>query len=309
MVESPTRDLEKMPIKFLLTRHSHSCVNALKDIYKSSSFLDKLVRVRNPIRRFLYTDPELTKGGLIKAKERGEEIYNMFIKPDTEGPLPEIYSSILYRAQQTADLIRQGINDSIGKESKKGIGQISLLPYISEIGLGYDNKQDTSRIISIKPCTFFIKLNHVKSPHIANPRAFLSFITDFIKCRGYETNMHTHDEQYIDAIIISHGNFMKKIYKMVHEHESPNIIENLDSLLLTLAKSENGMYFIKQAEFRESSVKIDKSPTELCNTGCDLKRFGKPFICNNTKKKGGKRAYRHTRRKSMKRRLRLTPSA
>ena len=306
------RDLQKMPIKFLLTRHSHSCANALVDIYKHRGAFHKVISIHRPIHKFLYTDPELTKDGEIKAKERGEEIYTMFIKPDTEGPLPEIYSSMLYRAQQTADLIRQGINDSIDEGNKKRIGQISLLPYISEVGLGYDNKQDTSRIRSIKPCPFFIKQDHVKNPHIPSPSAFLSFMTGFIQCKGYEQKTHTPGQPYIDAIIVSHGHFMKKLFKTIFKTEFPHgDLKNLDSILLTLAKGSDNTYFIREAQFHESGVKIDKGLGNLCDTGCDPKKFGdKPRMCKKSKTQtAGKRNPKYTQRRPRIRQPRLAPSA
>lgn len=308
------RDLQKMPIKFLLTRHSHSCANALVDIYKHRGMLHKLVSVHRPISKFFYTDPELTKEGEIKARQRGKEIYTKYIKQNTDGPLPEIYSSMLYRAQQTADLIRQEINGSMvtGKGKKKNIDEISLLPYISEVGLGYDNKQDTSIQSSIKTCSFFIKQDHVKNPHIPSPSAFLSFITGFIECRGYDKNMHTPDKPYIDAIIVSHGQFMKKLFKTVFKKKFPHgDIKNLDSILLTLSKDDDGKHFIKDAEFHESHAKIDKSLSTLCNTGCDPKKFGAPpRMCKESKKQGGgKRAPRYTRRRPKIRQAQVASSA
>jgi len=276
--------------------------------------LHKLVSVHRPISKFFYRDPELTKEGEIKARQRGIEIYTKYIKQNTNGPLPEIYSSMLYRAQQTADLIRQEINNSMvtGKGKKKNIDEISLLPYISEVGLGYDNKQDTSIQSSIKTCFFFIKQDHVKNPHIPSPSAFLSFITGFIECRGYDKNMHTPDKPYIDAIIVSHGHFMKKLFKTVFKKKFPyEDIKNLDSILLTLSKGSDGTYFIKDAEFHQSNAKIDKTRSTLCNTGCDPNKFGgPPRMCNETKKQGGgKRAPRYTRRRPKIRQAQVASSA
>lgn len=310
MVEPPKRNLDKMPIKFLLTRHSHSCANALVDIYKHRGILHKLVSVHRPISKFLYTDPELTKEGEIKATERGEKIYNTFIKPNTDGPLPEIYSSMLFRAKQTANFIRERINALIDEGSKKRIANIGLLPYVSEVGLGYDNKEDTKRLNILKACPFFIEQEYAKNPHIPSASAFQKFLPHMIECRKYENNLHTSGQPYIDAIIVSHGHFMKKLFKTLFNIKFPHgDIKNLDSILLTLSKGSDGTYFIREAQFHESGVNIDKSLEKLCNTGCDPKKFGgPPHMCKSlSTQKAGKRSARHTRRKSMKRQPRLTP--
>jgi broad specificity phosphatase PhoE len=221
-VELATGEPHRTTVSILFVRHSESCANLLK-------------RASRPTDQARYTDPELTQRGIGMARERGGQLATLIpqvLGGPTRGPL--FYgASILRRTQQTAQHLLAG-----GAPAAEG-GVIHVLPYISEVGLGYDNTpgdRDT-QAGRVDFASFDEAGPDAGKP---NPRKFFEWLGTKTREPAFLELFSTRSRPTsIRMVIVTHAGWMQEMAKLFSA--TVPRYENLDAAGVTLIYGNDGV--------------------------------------------------------------------
>lgn len=207
-------------VRILFIRHSESCANLLK----------KMGRKMDQAR---YTDPELTVRGVRMAQERGGELTKLVprvLGTEVQGPL-YYGASILRRTQQTAaGLLAGGAPPAVDDS-------IYVLPYVSEVGLGYDNtpgvRETRNGVVSFE--RFDEMGPDAKKPDVAK---FFAWLGSQTRKPGFLGSSLGPRAPEIRMVIVSHAGWMEAMAKSISA--TVPRYENLDAAGVEIRFGDDG---------------------------------------------------------------------
>lgn len=209
-------------VSILFVRHSESCANLLK-------------KVGRPLDQVRYTDPELTSRGVAMARERGGQLATLvpqILGGPTRGPL-YYGSSVLRRTQQTA------LNLLAGGAPPATNNRVYVLPYISEVGAGYDNTPGPR-----KEAVDFTAIDDMGTRAASAAKPNVSAFFEWLGGKTREGNFLGLDitqprAPEIRMVIVTHAGWMKALAKSFSSVDVR--YENLDAAGVTLTYGDDGM--------------------------------------------------------------------
>jgi broad specificity phosphatase PhoE len=206
-------------VSILFVRHSESCANLLK-------------KVGRPLDQVRYTDPELTSRGVAMARERGGQLATLV--PQILGERGPLYygASVLRRTQQTAlNLLAGGAPPAHNK-------RVYVLPYISEVGAGYDNTPGPR-----KETVDFLAIDDLGATGAAakpNVRAFFEWLGGKTREGNFLGLDYTQPRApEIRMVIVTHAGWMKALAKSFSTVDVR--YENLDAAGVTVTYGDDGV--------------------------------------------------------------------
>lgn len=189
----------------LFIRHGISCANLRKERTKKQFLKDHTSIM----------DPGLTRGGIIKATERGAMLRQALADP------PLVCASTLVRAQQTALFM---LDPWITPENK-----LHILPYMSEVGL-FKTRDNTPRPLpdqleflrrqGISDIEHRLDTSNLGVPDANTPSLgkFKEFLGGFL----------AGEEDGQTVVLFTHGNFIAKLLKSlgypIAKSDRPNYV-------------------------------------------------------------------------------------
>lgn len=293
------------PVNFRLyfIRHSESCANVMKRQTTLGGLFQKG-----------YTDPELSGRGVSMAEDQSRKINKLLASPPGADPMRWIISSsALFRAQQTAMILSDGI------EEQRASDRIVVLPYIQETGMGEENKAfppserervglynklpdgaaSRNRIIT----TLFDRVKDASTPDVAKFFKWLGCNAETIYNEALPTTPYPALEEKsvpvtIHMLIVTHTGWMAALYKMINGVSPPNKYENLDGLMVTVGYDRFGELSVAP-QIVISMIKYSAPVTirnscpdntcrkKVCSSGASAVAAGElvaddPRICNDS---------------------------
>ena len=250
---------EGTSFKLIFVRHGVSCANLKKAL--GQQFLT-------------YTDPELTRMGEIKAKNRG-----LFFREYLENRgivNPIVGASLLTRAQQTAFLMMSpDYNDG------QYLNSLYVVPYVSEVGSSWfypreDNKplkrDDKIALVRSKTPALLSVLRYVPMPYPDDAQT--PSPAKFIQWLG--TNYQALNDGNAEItgrplIVFSHGNYIQQFIKYVLKmypslaHAAPVTKEERPNytafqFTVNMRQDNNAVHSIQWEEIADYAREVDSDP-------------------------------------------------
>jgi broad specificity phosphatase PhoE len=185
----------------ILVRHGVSCANLKKAL--GQTFVT-------------YTDPELTRAGIVKAIHRGKLFRDYLL--NNEHPNPIVGASVLMRAQQTAFLMM-----SPSYRGGDYLQNLYVVPYVSEVGASWFFPQEDNRpmkpnekvaVLGKSTPALASHLRYVPASFPAdaatpNPAKFVQWLQT-----NYQT-LNGDEPGNSPVVIFTHGNYILEFIKYV----------------------------------------------------------------------------------------------
>lgn len=229
------------PVEVIIAfiRHSESCANVLKRNVPLGG-----------LRQKSYTDPELSERGIQMAQERSETIVENLLTPaDITAPNDPwiIGSSTLFRAQQTAMYLSEGIR------SNRASDRIVVMPYIQETGIGEENVAlDDSKRLELglykklpgsaeRLLTSLFRV--AENPTKPNVNSFFNWLGCNLELiyRAGTANPAAAVPPKMRLLIVTHCNLMNEIYKKLRRPNQPSSMkyDNLEAMVVNVKYAPN----------------------------------------------------------------------
>lgn len=250
---------EGTSFKLIFVRHGVSCANLKKDL--GQQFIT-------------YTDPELTRMGEIKAKNRGLYFREYLENRGIVNPI--VGASLLTRAQQTAFLMMSpDYNDG------QYLNSLYVVPYVSEVGSSWfypreDNKplkrDDKIALVRSKTPALLSVLRYVPMPYPDD--ALTPSPAKFIQWLG--TNYQALNDGNAEIIgrpliVFSHGNYILQFIKYVLKmypglaHAAPVTKEDRPNytafqFTVNMRQDNNAVRSIQWEEIADYAREVDSDP-------------------------------------------------
>lgn len=224
-------------VTIVFIRHSESCANVLKRNVPMGG-----------LRQKSYTDPELSERGIQMAQERSANIVETLLNPIDVASASEpwiIGSSTLFRAQQTAMYLSEGISRNRASD------RIIVMPYIQETGLGEENvalddrkrlelglyKQLPGSPERLLTSLFRVAENPTK-PSVDNFFNWLGCNLELLYRAG-TANPTAAVPPKMRLLVVTHCNLMNEIYKKLRTSGQPSSMkyDNLEAMAVKITYS------------------------------------------------------------------------
>ena len=254
-------------LTIMFIRHSESCTNVLK----RNTMLGGLTQTG-------YTDPELSERGVQMAEERARNLTSSTLTMISTEPWI-VGCSSLFRAQQTAMYLSNGISGDLARE--RASERVVVLPYIQEIGIGQENDAmaETERLKT----GLYEKLPGGRSSHDrivtslfdATADASQPSVDGFFKWLGCNLGLvytaaasaSAAAPTDIRILIVTHSNFMTELYKKFRDPIQPPSVKynNLEAMVVSLGYAPNGSLLGKPRIIR---IKDEYIPSMAIKSSC-----------------------------------------
>ena len=200
-----------MKFEIIFVRHGVSCANQIQN--KGAS-IDKLWHV-------FYTDPELTRIGIQRSTNLGEQLTTRIKEKWNNHPWT-IGASNMIRAQQTAYYM---LAQTLQKK-------IYIMPHIGEKGMGEDNTPITRyqhHLVEkiVEPFSKFVHIpkNFGKIKQINTIDSF----KDWVQREGFQYFGKGNDNVY-RAVIFTHSHFLKHAFPDIPSFLHKDVIANNEAI-------------------------------------------------------------------------------